>query len=77
MYFIHYSGHVVFLCLSVLLVGQVVSKPDGAPTWACEDMAPLHIGSPETTECPFVTKVAKVSRVNVCLLSTCDIFILK
>ena len=63
MYSIHCDGQMVVLCLSFLLIGHVVSKPDGAPTAACDDMAPQHFApASETSTSPFAITVAKVSR---------------
>ena len=58
----------LYFVVSALLVGQVFSKPDGAPTAACEDTTPQHSGLPQSSTCPFVIKTSKVSPNQLTLI---------
>ncbi|XP_046453480.1 putative defense protein isoform X3 [Daphnia pulex] len=48
------------LCLAILIIAQIAfSKPDGAPIAACEDMTPDHFVKPQSSVCPFTSKLAR------------------
>jgi hypothetical protein len=62
MHFIHCARRFFVLCFASLIVAQIVfSKPDGAPIEACEDMTPQHFVLPQSSMCPFTSKLAKVN----------------
>jgi hypothetical protein len=49
-------------CFAALIVAQIAfSKPDGAPIESCEDMTPQHFVMPQSSVCPFTSKLAKVN----------------
>lgn len=62
MYSVQRAGSFLVLCFASLMVSQVAySKPNGAPLEACEDMSPQHFVKPETSVCPFNSRLAKVN----------------
>jgi hypothetical protein len=56
-------------CLAILIIVQIAfSKPDGAPIAACEDMTPDHFVKPQSSVCPFTSKLARVNMINLIAL---------
>ena len=53
-------------CFVALIVAQIAfSKPDGAPIESCEDMTPQHFVMPQSSVCPFTSKLAKVNIFSI------------